>query len=268
MITDFGMRDYFVGHIRAVLAGSAPEVKVIDLTHGIEPFAVSEGAWTVEVSLPFVSPESVVLGIVDPGVGGQRRPIAVRSTDGKICVGPDNGLFAGVLPHESRRSGTVELTDLGVEARILEPEALGLAPHNVSATFEGRDLFAPAAAALARGLPFDAVGPPAGYMTSLPSFTATPSNTGLQGEVIHIDRFGTLITTVRASQVLGRASFHLELSGGRVSIGARTFEDIPAGMLNWIVDSSGFVAIAANRGSAAEELGARRGDSVEVVWNE
>ncbi len=252
LLTDFGTRDSYVGQVKAVIAGIAPRCPLIDLSHEIEPYAVDEAAWMLETALPHLPPRAVVLAVVDPGVGTDRRALAVR-VDGRSFVGPDNGILSPALRAGPARAAPFARELAAAHARR-EP---------ISDTFHGRDVFAPAAARLATGTDFSQLGPPVDEPRLLPEFRAVPGGPGcLRGYVVHVDRYGNLITTVRASQV--SRPFELEVAGARISTRVRTFAEGAGSRPFCHADSSGFIAVALNQASAADALGARRGDPVRV----
>lgn len=255
LLSDFGLASAFAGQVRAVIAGIAPGASVIDLAHDVSPFAVEEGAWLLETSLAVLPPGAVVMAVVDPGVGGARRELVVAS-GGHLFVGPDNGLLSAAFG-DRLPGGTRPETDV---RELCSPQFRR--PH-VSPTFHGRDIFAPAAAHLANGVDYRLLGPPMGDAAIFPAFAAAPGEHGeLGGRVVHIDRFGNLITTIRPAQLFPR--FVIEAGGAAVDSHVRTFSDAPEGVPFCYADSSGFIAIAVNEGSAAETIGLRRGDPVTV----
>ncbi len=268
LLTDFGTADSYAGQVKAVLTARAPGAPLVDLTHEVSPFAIDEGAWLLETALPFLPAPAVVLAVVDPGVGSERLPIAVRAPVGgdsdpaaaRYFVGPDNGLLSGAVPPGERPAppgGPCAVPD-GLAVRAIESAEARLAA--VSATFHGRDLFAPAAAHLAAGGEFEALGPAPGGLRLRPPFAARPEGERLRGKVIHIDRYGNLVTTIRKEQL--PANYVLEVAGRRIERAVRTFSDAPRATLACHVDSSGFLAIAEREGSAAVRTGAVRGDAV------
>jgi S-adenosylmethionine hydrolase len=264
LLTDFGLRDTYVGQMKLVIAGIAPDARVIDLGHGVEPQQVAEGAWLLETAMPYLPEGAIVVAVVDPGVGTERRPVAVRCA-GRIFIGPDNGLLSGALPSELRRAavpgGSPVVVPPAVEARVIDVARFALS--RVSATFHGRDVFAPAAAHLARGTAFESLGPTAEELVLLPPFEAAQLPGGrLRGEVVHVDRYGNLITTVRASQLPSR--FRARVAGSDPIEFARTFADVARGEALCHVDSSGYLAVAVREGSAAERFRAGIGTPVEV----
>jgi hypothetical protein len=233
---------------------------VIDITHGILPQHVLQGALVLADALPYM-PAGVHLAIVDPGVGGGRRPLALRGTDGRLYVGPDNGLL---LVAADRFGGVVEAVE------IAEPEYM-LAP--VSATFHGRDVFAPAAAHLACGVRLERLGPqldPGGLVrVALPE--ARVEDGRVHATVVVVDRFGNLRLNVTAADLREAEIEHGDTVEVEVdarhytAVVARTFADVGLGMLILYEDSSRSMSLAVNRGSAARHLAVVTGQSVALV---
>jgi S-adenosylmethionine hydrolase len=262
-LSDYGTEDEFAGVCHAVIARIAPEARVIDLTHGIERHGVRQGAAVLENALPY-APAGVHLAIVDPGVGSPRRAVAVRVADSdRVLVGPDNGLL---WPAIERLGGAVEVADVSLSPLRLEP---------VSATFHGRDLFAPVAAHLARGTPLSEAGEltAADYLVALERSEPSLEGGRVTAHVVVSDRYGNLsldLATARVPETglrMGRR-LSLEARGRRhPALYARTFADAAAGELILYEDSYRNLALAVNRGSAAERLGVRPGDEVVIAAN-
>lgn len=253
LTTDFGLRDPFVGIMKGVILGLCRTARLVDLTHDISPQDVMAGQIALESATRFFPPGSVHLAVVDPGVGGSRRPLAL-SAGGHYFVGPDNGLFTFAL-------STMEWSAVSLEAPAYHrPE--------VSQTFHGRDIFAPAAAHLAIGEPLGRLGPPVIDPVRLPLPVARMDGDWLVGQVIGVDRFGNLLTSVTAADLarLGGAGAHLEVEIAGKPLGALVLAyvhgrgDAPAP----IVGSSGRIEIFVREGSAREALGADRGSMVRV----
>ncbi len=266
LLTDFGTRDAYVGQMKAVLTARAPGAPIVDLTHGVSPYAVDEGAWILETALPFLPSPAVVVTVVDPGVGSERLPIAVRAPAGagdasaRYFVGPDNGLLSAAVDPAARLSSLRRRAlPAGFEARaITNPEARLEA---VSATFHGRDIFAPTAALLARAGAYEALGPALDGIMLLPPFAGLPdAGGGLCGTIIHVDRYGNLVTTLRQEQL--PPVFTLMVGGHCIERLVATFSEVPPGVLACHIDSSGFLAVAEREGNAAARTGAVRGDAV------
>ena len=252
LTTDFGTRDAFVGAMKGVMLGIAPDARLVDLTHEVAPHDVLEGALTLEAAVGFFPPGTVHLAVVDPGVGSSRRPLAVAA-QGQFFVGPDNGLFSFALAGQ------------GWSAVCLE--AAAYRPPRVSRTFHGRDVFAPAAAHLALGTPLPNFGRAVTDPVLIPWPTARRQGDGLVGEVVHADRFGNLVTSVRAAdlEALGPAeALVVELEGEEVGSIVGCFADITAGGAGALVGGSDRLEIAVREGSAAASTGARRGSRISV----
>jgi S-adenosyl-L-methionine hydrolase (adenosine-forming) len=261
-LTDFGLQDDFVGTCHGVIKRIAPEVQVIDLTHGLEPGSVLQGALVLAHTLPYV-PLGVTLAVVDPGVGGRRRPLALRDVEGRYFVGPDNGLL---LPAAERAAPLAAAHELANPAYALEP---------VSRTFHGRDLFAPAAAHLALGVDIAELGPPvdpeALVRLDLPEPEIGTSR--IRATVLYVDRFGNVALNVTRAHlddtgVVPGMQVELELRGDRYhAVAARTFADARSGDLILYEDSYRNVAVAVSRGNAAELLRVRPGDELLVRYD-
>lgn len=239
LLTDFGTADGYVGEMKGVLASHAPGVTLVDISHELPPHDI-DGARLALARFWRRYPEGTVhLVVVDPDVGGARSCVAVESM-GRFLVGPDNGVLSPAL------------LVAGSRAVALEP------PSTASATFHGRDVFAPAAAALATGTPLDALGMP--VVAPLVRRTPEPrrlEDGGIGGEVITVDRFGNAITNLLTVRPAG----HVEAGGRRLGF-VRTYADVPPGAAAALIGSSGLVEIAVREGSAASLLGLTRGSPV------
>lgn len=263
LLTDFGTRSHYAGQVRALLQSLSPRSPIVDLTHEVEPFAIDEAAWLLETALPVIPERAVILAVVDPGVGTDRAPIVVQSGH-RYFVGPDNGLLSPAFPEALRERleapSAVSLPAFAVAHRLENP---AYRRATVSQTFHGRDIFAPAAAAVARGVPPGGLGQRVPTAVLLPPFRGRPRGDGrsFEGYVVHIDRYGNLVTTVQASQC--GANFAVTIAGCRIAA-RTTFAEAAPGDLVSHVDSSGFVAVACNRGNAAHVLGVGRGAPVMV----
>ena len=256
LLTDFGTADYFVGAMKGVILSAAPGAVVVDLTHEVPPQDVRAGAFTLLAALDAFAPGAVHLAVVDPGVGSARRGIAAAA-GGHLFVGPDNGLFSWAL----ERLGGARVFHLDRE-RFFRPA--------VSSTFHGRDVFAPVAAALARGTPLEEVGTEVGDWTRLEPLRPERTASGLRGGVLHVDRFGNCVTSVARGDV--PAGFG-EGGAVRLDVGRREVRSLRRfyaeggegeGEPFAIWGSAGFLEVSVNRGSAARVLGAGPGAVVEV----
>lgn len=257
LLTDFGLDDWYVAAMKGVLLSRAPDAALVDLTHGIPPGEVRRAAFVLGEAWPSFPEGTVFLAVVDPGVGGGRRPLAVRAA-GRHFVGPDNGVLTPAL----------ERTD--ARAFVLDPRRLG--PGALSATFHGRDLFAPAAARLALGADPAALGEPSPDPLRLPPERPTRDADGLRGRIRHVDRFGNCISDLRREDLeehlAGRSPAGLVVRAGGIEIAglSRTYADVPEGELLALVGSGGRLEISARGASAAGRLGLGPGSEVEVVW--
>jgi S-adenosylmethionine hydrolase len=259
-LTDFGLTDDFVGVCHGVIKRIAPEAHVIDITHGIPPQAVLQGALVLANTVPYM-PEGVHLAVVDPGVGGVRRPLALRDESGRLYVGPDNGLL---IPAAERSGGIAEARELANPAYALP---------SVSRTFHGRDLFAPAAAHLAAGVALAELGPPVDPEALVRLDLPQPEvgERRIRATVLYIDGFGNVqlnLTREHLEQVGILPGTTVELAAGPdryFAIAARTFADARAGDILLYEDSYRNVALAINRGSAAAILNSRPGQELRIA---
>lgn len=256
LLTDFGAGDGYVGVMKGVMLGIAPRVPLVDITHQIAPQDVEGGAWVLHTSWRYFPEHSIFLCVVDPGVGSARRAVAVLVAS-RIFVGPDNGLFSYVL--------AAEPVEMAVE---LDNPRFHL--PSPSSTFHGRDIFSPSAAHLASGVPLDQLGrpvPPESLVTFAPPQPTWRGDT-LIAHVVHVDHYGNLITDIGrdlASSVLSAAEPSLQIAGHAVTARGHTFADGPEGAPFFLLDSSGYLAIALRNGSAAAALGVKRGVEVAVA---
>jgi len=271
LLTDFGTEDEYVGVMKGVILSIAPDVRLVDLSHQIPPQDVRRAAFLLMNAVPYFPPNTVHLAVVDPGVGTERRPVAVRTPAGTF-VGPDNGLFSWVL----------ERVPEWTAVEIREPAyQLPLA----SSTFHGRDIFAPVAAYLAAGVPLATLGPRVEDPVWLPPPRLQIGDSAAEGEVLDADRFGSrgdssgylerrgdalvlapafgprgdwrLFSARAAGVVVG----NVKLRGIR-----QTYGEAAVGELLALVGSSGFLEIAVRQGSAAAALGAVPGTPVTLVF--
>jgi S-adenosyl-L-methionine hydrolase (adenosine-forming) len=250
MLSDFGDRDVYVGVMKGVIAQINPYLSVIDLTHQIPPQNLAAARFCLMNACPYFPAGTVHVAVVDPGVGGQRISLAVEFVNG-FLVGPDNGIFSGVLSQTPAIAAVV----------LNNPLYWRSAPSN---TFHGRDIFAPVAAHLASGVALKQLGQeidPA-TLVSLALRECTPSSTGINGCIQYIDHFGNLITNIPQSYVLDK-TWYVEVAG--VSIpGHQTYSDMPTGSAIALIGSHGWVEIAINGGNAELQLQLKLGDELRV----
>jgi S-adenosylmethionine hydrolase len=252
-LSDFGLADTYVGIVKAVILGIAPDARIVDLTHEIPGQDVRAGAFALLTAAPYLPADAVVLAVVDPGVGTARRPIAVQA-GGRTFVGPDNGLLSWAV------GGAADCV-------VLDRQRYWL--PNVSRTFHGRDLFGPVAAHLARGVGLDAVGSPGGAMQAIPY--PTPRRdldehgriVAARGAVIHVDRYGNLITSLGVAD-LPPEPVAVEIAGRRIGGLVPSFQ-AGAGPLIALLGSTGLLEVAVPNGSAASLLGVGVGEPVTAA---
>lgn len=238
LLTDFGTADGYVGEIKGVLAAAAPDCALVDIAHDIAAHDIEAGRFALARYWHRFPVGTVHLAVIDPDVGGARVALAVES-EGRMLVGPDNGILSPAMLHQGARCVALPV------------------PASAAPTFHGRDVFAPAAAQLAQGVALDALGAP--YANPLVRRTpeATRAADGsTNGVVIAIDHFGNIVTNL-----ITRRTGTIEIAGRAVAIG-RTYGDVSPGALVALVGSSGLVEIAIRNGSAAVELGVARGERV------
>ena len=258
-LSDFGLHDDFVGTCHGVMKRIAPDAEIIDITHGIPPQHVLQGALVLANTLPYM-PTGVHLAVVDPGVGSHRRPLALRAGDGHLLVGPDNGLL---LPAADCLGGVEEAHELANPDYALD---------TVSRTFHGRDLFSPAAAHLALGLPLGELGPPIDQQALVRLDVPAPDvgRNRIRAVVLYVDHFGNMQLNLTREHleeggVLPGVTVELELALERYyATAARTFADARAGDIILYEDSYGNIAIAISGGSAAALFGAGAGQEVRI----
>lgn len=262
LMTDYGVKDPFVGILKGVIARIAPAARIVDITHDIPPGDIKRGALYLWQSVPFFPHRTIFVSVVDPGVGTAREPIIIE-TETATFIGPDNGLFTYVLPSNFRAWV------------INNPDYL---PPVVGNTFHGRDIFAPAAAFLATGALAANLGKPAADVTKLPFplMKFIDSDT-VQGEILYADRFGNLLTSIGRFYPCGDQKYRLiswladqedsmatveysskemgiELSDGTILPWVKTFSDLEEGAFGCLVGGSGLLEIVSYRRSAAEML--------------
>ena len=244
LTTDFGTADGYAGAMKGVILAAFPIARIVDLAHELAPGDVAAASESRARAAPFFPPRTVHVAVVDPGVGTARRGLAL-SLGEQFYVGPDNGIFTGVL-------------ELGGPAAARALENWGLWRASVSPVFHGRDIFAPVAAHLAGGGEFRDVGPVVAVdgLARLPLPVASGDATELRGEVVHVDRFGNLVTNLRADE--GSAAASVEIAGQVLAL-SRTYGDVAPGALVAVVGSSGRIEVAQNGGSAAAHLEGGRG---------
>ena len=249
VLTDFGTGDGYAAAMKGVLASLAPDALVDDASHDIPAGDVQEAMWAL-ARYAFLYPAGTVhLVVVDPGVGTARRAVAAEAR-GRFFVAPDNGVLTRILLPSGTRAVSLE----NPEHRRAE----------VSATFHGRDVFAPAAAHLATGGVLESLGPPAADLVRLRLPEPLRVAGKVRGEVVHVDRYGTLLSNIPRAELPAEGA-RVRLDGRDVGPVRRTFGDVASGEVLALVGSEGLLEVAVRDGSAADRLGAERGARVEVV---
>ncbi|HEX3089493.1 MAG TPA: SAM-dependent chlorinase/fluorinase [Ilumatobacteraceae bacterium] len=257
LLTDYGLVDEFVGVVKAVIHDIAPHARTIDLTHNISPFDVRAGSLTLARCVSYL-PSGVILGVVDPGVGGTRKSIAIEVADGEgVFVGPDNGLLAPAVAMAGGAQRAVVLTN----------EEYHLPSHG--ATFAGRDIFAPVVGHLCNGVDLAELGDLIDAEALLPGMVPLSriEPEGLVGEVLWVDHFGNCQLNIGPDEIDGWGT-QVQVSFGesvRVATRQHTFGDVSTGAVGLVVDSCGMLALVLDRRSAADELGLGAGDQVTLV---
>ena len=256
--TDFGHRDGYVAAMKGVMLQIEPSLRIVDVTHEVAPHDVMEAAFLLHQTAPHFPSDTIHLVVVDPGVGTGRRPIAARLGSG-VFVGPDNGLFSLLL--DQNESTEVVVLD--------QPCYWG--SHSPSATFHGRDLFAPVAAHLASGVPLDHVGTPTDHYEHLHWALPISDDEGIQGWVVHIDRFGNAITNIQAHLL----DAHQDPTQVKCYVGSaivegihRTYGDVAPGEPLVLVGSSGALEVAVNSGDAAALFSIQKGSPANLLYGD
>jgi S-adenosylmethionine hydrolase len=255
LLTDFGSADYFVAAIKGVILSAQPSARIVDITHDIPPQDIEAAAFTILAAHSAFPKDTIHVAVVDPGVGSNRRAILVE-VSGQFFVGPDNGIFSYVY-------------DLA-KPRVFQLNNPRYFRQPVSDTFNGRDIFAPVAAALARGVASRKLGVEVDDYVRLPTLKAGVAESGvITARIIHIDHFGNCVTNITRNELteaIINDGFRLEVKGQRIEELRRFFaEETRANELFCVWGSAGFLEIVAKNQSAAKLLQAKRGDSVVLT---
>ncbi len=260
LLTDFGTADYFVAAMKGVILSIDGEARIVDITHEIPPQNIQAGAFTLLAAYQSFPAETVHVAVVDPGVGSNRRPILV-SGGGHFFVGPDNGLFSYIYERHA-------------EARVFHLTREEYFRPTVSATFHGRDVFAPIAGALSKGIQPEQLGDEIADYIRLPQLKLKLLGGNIvEASIIHVDRFGNCITNLTPDDIteaMIAAGVSLLINGRKITSFRRFFAEEKAspGELFAIWGSAGYLEVAAYRASAAQLLGVERGQSVKVIGDE
>jgi S-adenosyl-L-methionine hydrolase (adenosine-forming) len=252
LTTDFGLDDIYVGVMKGVILSINPSCTIVDITHAVTPQDIAAGALALESACPYFPAGAIHVAVVDPGVGGGRRPLVVETEKG-LFVGPDNGILSFAMKNPELKA-------------VRELTAAGYFLQDVSATFHGRDVFAPVSAHLSKGVPPECMGRRIDDPVMLPRVMPLMSEAGvLEGCIEHIDRFGNLITNLSRAMLQGfflEAEIRAEVKGVAITNIMLSYAAAQEGELFCLIGSSGRLEISLKKGSAAKLLGACRGDSI------
>jgi len=251
LTSDFGLSDGYVASMKGVLLGLCPGAELVDISHEVPPHEILPTALILEATVPYFPPETVHLVVVDPGVGSRRRALAL-SAAGHFFVGPDNGLFTPFL-QEDVLAGVVAIEEARFRLRAF------------SSTFHGRDLFAPAAAALARGTAYANLGPEVTDPVKFPWPQAELKGEELVGAVLHVDYFGNCVTSVKENDLPPWEAWYVRCGGVDFGPLKRHYAEVVSGAPLALINSMGRLELAIAQGNAAVALGIKTGDDVTVT---
>jgi S-adenosylmethionine hydrolase len=257
LLTDFGVGDYFVASMKGVILNINPQAQIVDLSHEVAPHDIAGAAYLLKSSYRFFPDGTVHVAVVDPGVGSSRHPLLI-STSRYFFIGPDNGLFTYVCDEES-----------AVEVRHIENRQYRL--DSEGSTFDGRDLFSPAAAWLTKGQPVGSFGPLVKHYERLPIATPGWDNHVMAGQIVHVDRFGNLISNLTRFQltevrgVTKRSAPYIRLAGKTIDGLVDSYSDAAPGTPQALINSNGQLEVFIREGNAAQALGVTRGARIELA---
>lgn len=253
LTTDFGLQDHYVGAMKGVILGIAPDVRLVDISHQIPPQDVMAGAWVARNAARYFPEGTVHLVVVDPGVGTRRKPVALE-WGGQLFTGPDNGLFSLIADQGPYRA--CRLTNRSYWR------------EQVSNTFHGRDIFAPVAAALANGVSLESLGEPVEHLETYRWARPIADRAGIQGWIIHIDRFGNLVSNIPETmirEVVENRSVKIYVGNTILHEMVPSYAFVEEGDPAAVIGSSGMLEIAVNKGDAGELLGVQKGAQISIV---
>jgi S-adenosylmethionine hydrolase len=254
LTTDFGLKDGFVGVMKGVIWEIVPDVHIVDLSHEISPQNVLEGAYIMGRSAPYFPKGTIHVGVIDPGVGTDRRPIAAK-LGSQYFVGPDNGLFSFMLARAENN---------GEEVVIIDTDNPKYWLSEISNVFHGRDIFSPVGAHLAKGVPLEKLGTRIDNPVRLKLLEPEKKGDGWVGQIMHIDHFGNIATNFKHKHLDNMGPVVVQLCGVEIQGLVRTFGERPPGDLIALFGSTGNLVISVVNGNAASRLKAEPGDLVEI----
>jgi S-adenosylmethionine hydrolase len=252
LTTDFGLQDHYVSAMKAVILGINPNARIVDISHEIPPQDVMAGAWVVRNAALLFPPGTIHVVVVDPGVGTERKPVCL-SIEGHFFIGPDNGIFSLIGEEFEYIAVTLENEHLWREIR--------------SNTFHGRDIFAPVAAHLSRGISMDELGPPLSEVITYRWAIPISDRDGIQGWIVHIDRFGNLISNIPSGLIrdtIGSSNFRIYVGNTILHRIDTSFGSVHDGEPVAYIGSSDKLEIAINKGNAKEMLGVEKGAQISI----
>lgn len=275
LTSDFGWGDGYVAAVKGVILSISPDASLIDISHELPPHDIPHAAFVLGASCPYFPPNTIHVAVVDPGVGTARRPLLLTTPEGTAYIAPDNGLLTYILmsqgAHRPASTSSTSARDTfmkpiqvavpeGCTAYVLNQQKYWLKP--LSDTFHGRDIFAPVAGRLSAGVTAEELGESVEKVVCLDVPSPLSQGDVIQGRIIHIDRFGNLVSNIKLGGVVEK-SVELEIAGRRIRGLSRSYAG-SNGLLA-ITGSHGYVEIAVRDGSAAQQLGAKVGARVKVV---
>lgn len=255
LLTDFGYRDHYVGVMKGVIWNIAPAVQIADISHAVQPQNIFEGAFLLSQAYRYFPPETIHVAVVDPGVGTARRPMAARIGD-YYFVCPDNGLLTFVIRDAEAQNEPMHFVHLNRPQYWL-PE--------VSRSFHGRDIFAPVAAHLAKGVPLEHLGEAIDNPVRIAIPAPLPLEEGWEATIIYVDGFGNLITNLQPQHLEHRLDWRFKLGNHEIRKWVQTFGEAEPGSAVAMFDSTGYLSLCIVNGNAANALTAKVGDKVIAI---
>lgn len=256
LTTDFGTRDGFVGVMKGVILGIAPDVHIVDISHGISPQNIQEAGIILARQVGYFPPDSIHVVVVDPGVGTERRPIAAQIGDQRF-VAPDNGVLTPIYEQAEAAGWPLKIVHTNKAKYWLE---------NISSVFHGRDIFSPVAAHWAAGVKLEQLGQVIDDPVQLPTQKPRSTAKGIVGQIAHIDRFGNLISNIHRDDLGDAEVARVMVYGETLEEVVRTFGEREPGSLVTLYSSSDYLTVSVVNGNAAQELDAATGDPFEVEF--
>jgi hypothetical protein len=251
LTTDFGYKDPFVGEMKGVILSINPSVTLVDITHAIEPHNIEEGAFIIGSSYKYFPSETIHITVVDPGVGSERRPIIVAA-DGHYFVGPDNGIFSYIMSFSEK-----------LKVLHIKEEKYMLSEY--SPTFQGRDVFAPVAAWLSRGIALESFGCTIDDFKRFEVPVPKVEGDKISGEIIYVDRFGNAITNIRKGTLQGLGEKYSVKIKGKIVRTVKNYAQASDKGLYCLINSSGHIEFFVNMDSASRLFNINKGEKVTVL---